>query len=61
MLYQLRFKEKRLEECIPPPPEESGAVVESPARKNAAGFLRGLCGGDGKEEVRADSERRVMS
>ena len=44
---------------MPPPPEESGAVVESPARKNAAGFSGGQWGGQwgGKAAAKVKKER----
>jgi hypothetical protein len=46
---------------VPPPPDESTAVVESPARKKAAGFLGALCERDGKDEVRVKRENKGAS
>jgi hypothetical protein len=51
---------------VPPPPDESTAVVESPARKKAAGFLEALCVRDGKDEAsvkrgRRDASWRIMA
>lgn len=45
-------------ECIPPPPVDWMAVVESPARRNAAGFSRRHFTGDAETSELARSAKK---